>query len=300
MTASLLLTGCKGQLGTTIQQHWPDSSLSSQYKLHGIDVDDVDLTDQESLSACLDSICPVAVINAAAYTAVDRAEQESDLAFRVNEKVVADLASWCKENSAALYQISTDFVFDGKAESPYATDAATGPVSVYGASKLAGERQLQSLLPDAGTIIRTSWLYSEYGANFVKTMLRLMGEKDSLGIVADQIGSPTSTHSLVNFLFTVIENKSVGVFHWSDGDELSWYDFAVAIQQAGIEFGLLNQAIPLDRLTTAEYPTPANRPAYSVLDRSSSLDLLHDAPNSWQEELFRVVASLVKLEGENE
>ncbi|MCG8415087.1 MAG: dTDP-4-dehydrorhamnose reductase [Pseudomonadales bacterium] len=300
MTATLLLTGSQGQLGTTIQQYWPGSALSEQYQRQCVDVNDLDLTNHPALTDYLDQLEPVVIVNAAAYTAVDRAEEEQGSAFRVNEQVVADLASWCKSSSAALYHISTDFVFDGKADSPYATDSATNPVSVYGASKLAGEQQLQALLPDSSTIVRTSWLYSEYGNNFVKTMLRLMGEKDSLGIVADQIGSPTSTHSLVNILFRCIESRAFGIFHWSDGDEISWYDFAAAIQQAGIEFGLLEEAIPLNRLTTAEYPTPAARPAYSVLDRSKTIALLDETPNSWREELFRVVATLAQLEGDPE
>ncbi len=300
MTANLLLTGSQGQLGTTLQQYWPGSALSEQYQLHCVDVENLDLTNQPALAEYLDQLEPSVIVNAAAYTAVDRAEEERELAFRVNEKVVADLARWCNSNSAVLCHISTDFVFDGSADSPYATEAGTNPVSVYGASKLAGEQQVQALLPDSSTIVRTSWLYSEYGSNFVKTMLRLMAEKDALGIVADQIGSPTSTHSLVNFLFRCIESKLFGLFHWSDGDEISWYDFAVAIQQAGIEFGLLDEAIPLNRLTTAEYPTPAARPAYSVLDRSKATELLDETPNSWREELFRVVATLAHLEGDPE
>ena len=293
MTAKLLLTGAEGQLGSTIRQHWASSSLADTYQLECCDLADLDITDEAATRKYLERINPALVINAAAYTAVDRAEQDSELAHAVNAKAAGYIANWCAERNAKMVQISTDFVFSGEASVPYNTEDLPAPLSEYGASKRAGEEQVQQNLPNSGVIVRTSWLYSEFGNNFVKTMLRLMTEKTELGIVADQIGSPTSTHSLVKVIFQLLETDGVGIFHWSDGAAISWYDFATEIQAIGLELGILNKAIPLNKLTTAEYPTPATRPAYSVMDISNTLSLLSKTPRTWQEELRDVIAALV-------
>ncbi len=297
MTSTLLLTGAKGQLGQTIQKYWSDNELKQHFELFGVDIEDLELTDRVALQTYLDQLRPDIIVNAAAYTAVDRAEEEKVLAFAVNTEVVESLARWCQTNQAIMIHISTDFVFDGKSSVPYSEEAETNPLSVYGASKLTGENRLQTLLPQSSAIIRTSWLYSEYGSNFVKTMLRLMNRRDSLGVVGDQIGSPTSTHTLTKVVFQVIECGYMGILHWHDGGEISWYEFAMAIQQAGLRSGLLKQSIPLISLATAEYPTTASRPAYSVLDRSKALALLDWIPDSWRTELSRVVLLLAERAG---
>ncbi len=294
MTAKFLLTGAEGQLGSTIRLHWANSSLADIYKLECCDLADLDITDEAATKNYLERVNPAAVINAAAYTAVDRAEQDSELAFAVNANAAGYIANWCAANDAKMLQISTDFVFSGKASNPYNTEEVPAPLSEYGASKRAGEEQVQQILPNSGVIVRTSWLYSEFGNNFVKTMLRLMAEKSELGIVADQIGSPTSTHSLVKVVFQLLDSNSAGIFHWSDGAAISWYDFATEIQAIGLELGILNNAIPLNKLTTSEYPTPATRPAYSVMDISKTLSLLSEAPRTWRAELRDVIAALMK------
>ncbi len=297
MNTGMLLTGARGQLGSTFRQHWAESALSDQFELTGIDVDELDLCIEDAVQPYLDELQPAIIINGAAYTAVDKAESEQALAYEVNEQAVANLARWCASRGGTLVQLSTDFVFDGSNREPYSTDSATSPLSVYGASKLAGELQTQSLLNDRGIVVRTSWLYSEYGNNFVKTMLRLMNEKKELAIVGDQIGSPTSTHSLARFLLALIssavqQKSQHAVYHWTDGGSISWFEFAQAIQVAGMEHGILAKKIPLKKITTADYPTPAARPAFSVLDRSESLSLLPEPPSSWQQELNHVVRAI--------
>ena len=293
MKPVLLLTGGNGQLGQTFQQHWPDSKLAEDYELLAIDVDQLDLSDPTAVANYLVHKQPRLIINGAAYTAVDAAEEDQRAAFAVNEQAVANLASWCAGHQSSLILVSTDFVFDGKAETPYTPADTPAPLGAYGASKLAGEQQLQARLPEAGTIVRTSWLYSEYGANFVKTMLRLMGEREELGIVHDQIGSPTSTHSLVAFLYSLISvGTHTGIYHWTDGGSVSWYDFAVAIHEFGMEKGLLENTVELHPLGTAEYPKPARRPAYSVLDRSSSLAVPGCIESEWRIELEKVITAL--------
>lgn len=293
MSSRLLLTGGNGQLGSTFKQHWAAGNLAQRFELASTDQDELDLTVEQEVHAYLDHLQPGVIVNGAAYTAVDQAETDRDLAYAVNAQAVSYLASWCAEHGRLLVQLSTDFVFDGTTTEPYTTNAPTNPLSVYGSSKLAGEMQVQSLLGERGIIVRTSWLYSEYGNNFVKTMLRLMREKEELGIVGDQIGSPTSTHSLTRFLYALLSSENYPtVCHWTDGGSMSWYDFAVAIQEAGIASGLLDRKISLQKLTTAEYPTAAARPSYSVLDCSSSMAAAKMPSTHWRAELNSVVKAI--------
>jgi dTDP-4-dehydrorhamnose reductase len=211
----------------------------------------------------------------------------------VNQLGAENLARWCGDNNAYLIHVSTDFVFSGSKAEPYLPKDACDPQGVYGKTKQAGEVSILELLPQRSIVVRASWLYSEYGNNFVKTMLRLMAEKESLAVVNDQIGSPTSTHSLANFLITAVaDKKHSGIFHWSDGGEISWYDFAVAIQEEGLKVGLLGRQTPIAPISTAEYPTPAKRPAYSVLDRSQSVLDYDLRTSSWREELVAVINRL--------
>lgn len=289
----VLLTGCLGQLGSTIQLHWGASQLAASHELLAVDIDQLDLTDAEDVTAYLNQLKPAVIINAAAYTNVDGAEADEELAYAVNAEAVSCLVSWCAANPCRLIQVSTDFVFDGSQREPYKPDAAPAPLSVYGASKLAGEKDILARLPQAGIIVRTSWLYSEFGGNFVKTMLRIMGDKSELKVVNDQIGSPTSAHTLTQFLFELIQSEtSRGIYHWTDGGEISWFDFAEEIYAQGKLVGLLANDVRISPIPSAEYPTPATRPRYSVLDRSSSLALAGFEPQSWRSALQHVVRNL--------
>ena len=204
----VLVTGCHGQLGSAIQLHWDASHISASFDLLPVDADQLDLTDSEDLVAFLEQLRPSIIINAAAFTQVDDAEVNQAAAYEVNATAVHSLARWCQGTNCKLIQISTDFVFDGLAKTPYDASAKTNPVNVYGASKLVGEKYVLELLPHSGYVVRTSWLYSEYGNNFVKTMLRLMREESELKVVDDQIGSPTSVHTLTSYLFELIRSSA--------------------------------------------------------------------------------------------
>jgi dTDP-4-dehydrorhamnose reductase len=289
--ARIVLTGAGGQFGQTLVARWPDSLLA-QYELIPLMRGDLDIADAAAVRSTLDALQPALIINAAAYTAVDKAESEAEAAFAINERGVANLAA---ASTCPLIHLSTDFVFDGAASTPYAENTATAPLSVYGKSKLAGEKALLAQKPDA-MIIRTSWLYSEYGANFVKTMLRLMSERDVLSIVNDQIGSPTSTHSLAAVVCSAASTRldsaampkePTGIFHWSDGASITWFDFALEIQTQALALGLLKSRCTLRPIPTSEYPTPAARPLYSVMSRARARAEFDCPTNTWQAELKR-------------
>ena len=292
----ILLTGCFGQLGTAIRKCWDASSLPADYEMLPVGAHQLDLTDAPAVRAYLDQLKPRYVINTAAYTQVDDAESDAEAAFALNGDAVSVVAQWCSRHDCTLIQISTDFVFDGRADTPYLPEAATGPLSVYGASKLAGERHVLERLPHDGIIVRTAWLYSEFGSNFVKTMLRLMGERRELKVINNQIGSPTSAHTLAQFILTLIKTGTThGVFHWTDGAEISWFEFASAIYREGRSYLLLEGDVSIQPIQSNEYPTPAARPAYSVLDRTASLALIDEAAEDWQAALKHVVENLARM-----
>jgi len=204
--------------------------------------------------------------------------------FRPTEKAVAIMAKVAKENNCRFIHVSTDFVFDGESNQAYDIDSQTNPTSVYGASKLAGELAISRIYPENSTIIRTSWVYSSFGNNFVKTMLRLMSEKDELGVVADQIGCPTYAKGLAQFIWLLTVQDSINpIYHWSDAGVASWYDFAVAIQSLGLEHGLLDKKIPIKGIASSAYPTPAKRPKFSLLNTSSAKTI--SEPSYWREQL---------------
>lgn len=292
------MIGAGGQLGKTLQVLWPSSHLSRHLNLIPLNREQLDIRSSKDVEAKLSALDANIIINAAAYTAVDRAEQDRANAFASNEQGAANIASWAATNEAWLLHISTDFVFDGEAVSPYAPASEPSPIGVYGESKLAGEVKVRQLLPRTGTIIRTSWLYSEFGNNFVKTMLRLMSERSKLSVVDDQIGSPGSTHSLAAVIFAMIHKahsrgmQAGGLYHWSDGASISWFDFALEIQHQGVQFGLLGKEIPIRPIASSEYPTPARRPAYSVLDRSKTLAEFDCPELDWKQQLAVVIQAI--------
>ena len=234
--------------------------------------EDTDITNEAVLSERLSKLAPSVIINAAAYTAVDKAEEDFDLCHAINATAVENLAKYCKQSGAFLVHVSTDYVFNGHKGSPYLTDDTIEPQGVYGKTKADGEKALLELLPNASCLIRTAWVYSSHGNNFVKTMLRLMADKPQLSVIDDQIGTPTWAKGLAEVCVSAAQNKTQGVYHWTDEGVASWYDFALAIQELGIEKGLLSAAIPVLPIPSSQYPTPASRPHYSVLDKTSTRD----------------------------
>ena len=273
----VFITGGHGQLGQALKKTTPK----------GIDAiilprDSLDITHWQNLQKIVAEIQPQVIINAAAYTAVDRAEQARAQAFKVNAQGAAHLANVARANKARLIHISTDFVFDGKKSRPYHPSDLANPLSVYGASKWEGERQVQTILGNDALIVRTAWVYSGNGNNFVKTMLRLMGERDTLGVVADQVGSPTWARGLAKAVWCALEQGLGGLHHWTDAGVASWYDFAQAIQEEAVHCGLLQRSIALHPITSENYPTPAVRPAFSVLDKTLTWQALGYTADHWR------------------
>lgn len=277
----VLIIGKGGQLAWELEQLAPNSS-----DVTCVGIEELDITNELLVSEFINEIKPDVVINAAAYTAVDLAEKDKKTAYAVNELGVKYLAVACKKVGARVIHVSTDFVFDGESSTPYQTDTVPNPINVYGASKLAGDIALQDILPESSVIVRTAWVYSKNGNNFVKSMLRLMKEKNELGIVYDQLGSPTWAKGLAECLWRMTDNsKLTGLFHWTDAGVASWYDFAVSIQELAIEKGLLKSAIPIYPIASEAYPTPAKRPAYSVLDKSNTEKLIDVKTVHWRKQL---------------
>jgi len=260
----------------------------------------LDITDPVAIGDLLQQIQPQLLINTAAYTAVDKAESEPELAMAVNAHGPGHLAAACAAGGVRMIHVSTDFVFDGEATQPYHPDAPTAPVSEYGWGKLAGEQAVRSALPDA-LIVRTSWVYSRFGANFVKTMLRLMSERDELGVVSDQLGTPTWARGLAKALWAAVERPQLqGIYHWSDKGVCSWYDFAQAIFEEGRAVGLLDGEVKIKPIPGSSYPTPAHRPAYSVLDKTSSWRDFEIQGVAWREQLRAMLLDMKDKETDNE
>ena len=287
----VLLTGAHGQLGFELQRTVPAGS-----HIHAHDADSLDITDAAAVMAAVQRIQPDWIINAAAYTAVDKAETERELAYAVNQQGAANLAAAAKAHDARMAHVSTDFIFDGTHGQPYLPDAAPNPLNVYGASKLGGEIAVRETLGDAALILRTAWVYSSHGHNFVKTMLRLMAERESLGIVADQIGSPTWAHHLAQTLWQAMRRNLGGTHHHTDAGVASWYDFACAIHDEARILGLLPRDCTLRPIRTQDYPTPARRPSYSVLDKTSLWQALNiDTPQHWRSALRAMLLEMKTL-----
>jgi len=285
MPKKVLLTGANGQTGQTLIC----SALADSCELLAVSRTDLDITDTDAVLHLLADIRPDVIINAAAYTAVDAAERNADAAFAVNARGPENLATGAQIYHCHLIHLSTDFVFDGKKNLPYTPEDMTDPLSVYGQSKLAGEQAVRRILPGHSTIIRTAWLYSPYGSNFVKTMLRLMKERDQLSVVDDQIGTPCSTTTLSACIIAAVEKQISGIFHWSDAGLASWYDFAVAIQEEALLLGLLENAVPIKPIPSSAYPTPARRPVYSVLDKRETAIALSCDQQHWRSALRDVL-----------
>ncbi|MFN9546579.1 MAG: dTDP-4-dehydrorhamnose reductase [Cyanobacteriota bacterium] len=286
----VLITGCGGQLGQALLAALPPG-------MEGIATTRacLDLADGEACRQAVRHHRPAWVLNAGAYTAVDRAESEPELALRVNAGAPEAFAEALADTGGSLLQLSTDFVFNGSQGFPYRPEQARDPLGVYGATKAEGERRAAALLPaDRLCVLRTSWVYGPVGHNFCLTMLRLHRQKaaagESLAVIADQVGCPTATHTLAAACWRVIEAGVSGIHHWSDAGAASWYDFAVAIGELGVLQGLLPLAAAVRPIGTEDYPTPAKRPSYSLLECRPSRAALALPPRHWREALAEVLA----------
>ena len=281
----ILITGCNGQLGNEMQLLEKENP---QHTYFNTDVAELDITDQTAIEAFVEAHQIDGIVNCAAYTAVDKAEDNEALCQKLNAEAPAYLAHAVDQRGGWMIQISTDYVFDGTQHTPYVEDDDTCPNSVYGKTKLVGELNVQKLCKQS-MIIRTAWLYSTFGNNFVKTMIRLGQEKPELGVIFDQIGTPTYARDLAAAIFTAI-NKGVvpGVYHFSNEGVISWYDFTKAIHRlAGIT------TCHVRPLHTAEYPTPANRPHYSVLDKTKIKQTYQMEVPYWEESLRECIEKLM-------
>jgi len=274
----ILIAGAGGQVGRALLSCMPQNA-----SVRGLTHADLDIGDASAVLALARSERPDVIICAAAHTAVDRAESESQLAARVNFEGPRNLAQAAHGIGARLLHISTDFVFDGRASTAYRPDSPTNPLNVYGKTKLAGEQAVQAILPDRSIVVRTAWVYAAAGNNFMRTMLRLMAAKGHVRVVADQIGTPTAAISVARVLRALVDRPDLsGVYHWTDAGVASWYDFAVAIAEEAAGLGLLPATARVDPITTAEYPTPARRPSFSVLDSRALLGALSLTPHHWR------------------
>lgn len=291
---NILITGCNGQLGNELQNMQAESPSHTYYNT---DIQDsaegvvnysrLDITDAAEVEAFVEEHDIDGIINCAAYTAVDKAEEDTTLCHKLNATAPGILAEAISRRAGWMIQVSTDYVFDGTSHRPYTEDDAPCPASVYGTTKLEGERAVMERCEKA-MVVRTAWLYSEYGKNFVKTMLTLGETKERLGVVFDQIGTPTYALDLAAFIMTAVEKGvTPGIYHFTDEGVTSWYDFTKAIHRiAGIT------TCHVSPLHTVEYPTPASRPAYSVLDKTKAkTTYAFDIPH-WEEALEKCIANI--------
>jgi dTDP-4-dehydrorhamnose reductase len=284
----VFVVGSRGQLGQSLAETAP-----ATVDFAGADLPELDILDAAALEARLADERPGFVVNAAAYTAVDKAEDEPEMARRVNVDGARNVAEAACNAGARVIYISTDFVFDGSKGMPYEPDDAPEPLSVYGRTKLDGEEAVRDATDGDAIVIRTAWLYSRFGHNFVKTMLRLMAERDELSVVADQHGTPTWAGTLAGVVWAAIGRDLPGaVYHWTDGGEASWYDFAAAVYQEARSSGLLDRDVAIRAIPTEEYPTPARRPVYSVLDCSATVAALGVEQRPWAERLQQMLAEM--------
>ena len=287
----VLITGAGGQVGWELQR-----TVSTDIEITALHRVELDIADQAAVMSVIKELQPDLVINAAAYTAVDKAEEEVDRAYKVNVDGAANIARAVEDCSARLIHISTDFVFDGTGTKPYLPGDEPKPSGVYGASKLQGERAVMTETSGRAVILRTAWIYSVHGSNFVKTMLRLMAEREELGVVDDQVGTPTWAKELAKTIWLIAGKTDMqGTYHWTDDGKASWYDFALAIQEEAYGLGLLQKTIPIKPIKTEEYPTPARRPAYSVLDKTSTLEALDCKAPHWRKSLIKMLIELKEL-----
>jgi dTDP-4-dehydrorhamnose reductase len=282
----VLITGSKGQLGYELQRSAPEKAV-----VLGLDLPDLDVSNEPALQVQIQTFKPTIVINAAAYTAVDKAESEQALSYKINCDSAQTLARLCKLANCRLLHVSTDFVFDGALGRVYLPEDPISPLSIYGKSKAQGEAAVLATYPENSLIVRTAWVYSAHGGNFVKSILKLLREREQLGIIADQVGTPTWAASLAKCLWTFASRKETGLWHFTDAGVASWYDYAVAIAEEGHAIGLIEQIKPILPIRTQDYPTPAKRPSLSILDKTQTWAITGVAPH-WRSNLRKMLAEL--------
>lgn len=288
--AKFLITGAHGQVGYCLTQQ-----LQGKHEILAVDRDELDITDERAVKKAIEDFCPNVIINAAAHTAVDRAETEVVLSEAINVKGPKYLAKAAKSVGAAILHISTDYVFDGQGEGKYKETDITAPQGVYGRTKLEGE-QAVAQANDKFIVLRTAWVFGEHGNNFVKTMLRLAKTRDTLGVVADQIGGPTYAGDIATALIDISEriiddqNVEYGIYHFTGEPYVSWCDFAKAIFTEAVSQNILEKTPHVNAITTADYPTPAKRPANSCLDLTKIQRVFGIQPSNWQKALKNIKA----------
>jgi dTDP-4-dehydrorhamnose reductase len=286
---NIVIIGKSGQLAFELSRELENSV----HRVTFLGRDDIDITKASNIDEKLSPLSADVLINASAYTAVDKAEEDTEACNAINSVAVRNLAQFCKASDMFMVHVSTDYVFNGHKGSPYLTNDLIEPQGAYGKSKAEGEKALLEILPKSSCLIRTAWVYSSHGNNFVKTMLRLMAEKTQLTVIDDQVGTPTWAKGLAQACVSAAENKTAGVYHWTDEGVASWYDFALAIQELGIEKGLLNSAIPVLPIPSSQYPTPAKRPHYSVLDKQTAREVFASCkPTYWRKQLASMLDEL--------
>lgn len=280
----ILVTGASGQLGSEIKElivnYTGDNFIF-------VDREEMALDDLTQVLSVIETIDPDLIISGGAYTAVDKAESEAELVDVINHQAIATMSKWAKQNNRKLIHISTDYVFQGTSSTALKEDEPTNPINVYGLSKQKGEEAIITSGADA-IIIRTAWVYSSYGANFVKTMIRLMTDREEISVIGDQVGSPTYALDLAQAILEIAHSEkwAKGIYHFSNEGEISWYDFAVAIKE------LKNLACRIRPITTAEYPTAAKRPSYSLLDKTKIKQTFGVTVPQWKQSLSNMLAKI--------
>ncbi len=284
MSNKIIVTGAGGQLGQEIQAA---ADTCPEFEFIFLSRSELPINDAQRADHYFKTYKPAFCINCAAYTAVDRAETEQEAAFSINGYAVGILADACVQYGSRLIHISTDYVFNGIASSPYKEDDVVDPVNLYGASKLKGE-QLAMQNPSTSLVIRTSWVYSEYGNNFVKTMMRLMRDRENIKVVNDQLGSPTYAADLAMVILSIIKTATwnPGIYHYSNDGIITWYDFALSIKE------LTYSKCNVHPIPSSEYPTPAKRPGYSVLGKKKIIDTYDIVLSDWKESLSRCITKM--------
>lgn len=280
----ILITGRHGQLGSELHD------LKESYPQHQmvfVDREEMDLSNPEQIVEVLNTEKPQIIVSAGAYTAVDKAESDQELCDAVNHIAVKTIGAWAAENNAKVIHISTDYVFDGTSETPLKETDVPDPINVYGLTKLHGEQALRASGANH-VIIRTAWVYSVYGANFVKTMIRLMSEREEIGVVGDQVGTPTYARDLASTIMQVIEAPEFvqGIFHYSNEGKISWHDFAVAIKE------IKGFSTKVNAINSDAFPTPAKRPNFSLLDKSKIKETYKVAVPDWKTSLEEMLAKV--------
>jgi dTDP-4-dehydrorhamnose reductase len=284
-----LITGAQGQLGKELCA----TASTADWQVIACNARELDVTDTDAVTTLCSRERPAVIIHAAAYTKVDEAERQPARAEAVNSVGAATVARAARNVGARMIYVSTDFVFDGRQGRPYSPEDVPNPLNVYGRTKLSGEMEVLRISSDA-LVVRTAWVYSSRGDNFVRTMLRLMAEQDSLSVVSDQVGTPTWARALAEALWAAAARPSLyGIVHWTDAGVASWYDFAVAIQEEALVLGVLSRALPIRPIRSDQFSRPAQRPAYSVLDKTTGWAALGPARH-WRTNLRCMLQELTR------